>query len=69
MSQVVLSGSRRRGGATDEYDILSQHLVKTLDGRQYSKYLIENIRNALGREKYLNKPREKDDFLTLKWSR
>jgi hypothetical protein len=41
LGQVVLSGSRRRAGATDEYDILSQRLVKTLDGRRYSKYLVE----------------------------
>jgi len=32
MGRVALSGSRRRAGATDEYDILSHLLVETLDG-------------------------------------
>ena len=32
MGRVALFGSRRRGGATDEYDILFQLLAETLDG-------------------------------------
>ena len=66
---VALSGSRRRVGATDEYDILSQLPVDFLDGHRCSKYLVDQMRHAHLREKYPNKPREKDDFLTLKWSR
>ena len=66
---VALSGSRRRVGAIDEYDILSQLPEEFLDGHRCSKYLVDKVRYAHLREKLSNKPREKDDFLTLKWSR
>jgi hypothetical protein len=69
MGRVALSGSRRRAGVRGEYDILSQLLVETLDGHRYSKCLFEWMRYVQVGENYPNKPREKDDFLTLKWSR